>query len=848
MLLRLDRFWGVFTVDASSPGKAQQSFIAIAKACGTEHNERAAKSWLSSSDRPWLLLIDNADDTDFEIENYFPEGEQGLTLITTRNPSVKRHGTIGQRFYHFERMDDDEASELLLRAAENDEPRTPRVMQLVSAIINKLGALPLALVHAGTAIKEKFLGLGNYIPYYEQSWQTIRENRRKTGRSQDDAEYMKVYSSYEIVFRGLENIEGQRYRDAVELLKLFAFLHYERIPFVVLTAAVRHPRIQREADAEGAKHSEEKFNASLNLVWQPSSWPQLSKCMAETLLRKIIEFQNPVVVPTYVRDAELYLSSDDCKIRLRDALLLLIQMSLITHHETSDSYSMHPLVHKWVRERPQMITRDQAVWCEAALHTLSRCILLPPLNEIDTHVDLARKLLPHVVAVLDFQQKIGNEIASNRRKLAWPWTALAFESRVSPWRVLFLAKASQIYHECGQFDKAESCLRVVVDFNRGLLGPNHPRTERATLALCGVIGQQGRVNDVAELLSQTLESNAKALGSAHFRTLDVMHRLGECRRMQGRFAESIMLLSKARDGMKMQPSDANPSTFRVLEQLGTTLRICFELEDARRCQEEALIGSRKCLGETDSRTLLVMEQLGITHMELSKAYRGSNPNLASKHLDLAYKYATFTYEQYTEQLGDKHPGTWSATGTLGRVIAECGKLDEAEELFSTTLPIATRHLGDDHLDVLSHKHHHCKMLIQQKRYSEAEAVLIDISEPARWKTSKYVGDHPERWGVLWTLVDYYQEQGNMERSLKVCTDLMEAMSAIREGREQTVISSAFWNMVLKRRAELAAILGLEVGQISPDSGLAVSHSGPAVASLEGRVLRARNIRHKGTTW
>ena len=114
-------FWIVDTVDASSQGIAQQSFIAIAKAYVTGPNERAAKSWLSSIDRPWLLILDSDDHPYLDVEKYFLDGDYGLTLITTRNPSVKMHGTIGRRFYHFDRLDDDEASELLLRAAEQDE-------------------------------------------------------------------------------------------------------------------------------------------------------------------------------------------------------------------------------------------------------------------------------------------------------------------------------------------------------------------------------------------------------------------------------------------------------------------------------------------------------------------------------------------------------------------------------------------------------------------------------------------------------------------------------------------------------------------------------------------------------
>ena len=795
----------MFTIDASSPGNAQQSFIAIAKACGTDPNERAAKSWLSSSDRPWLLLIDNADDTNLETERYFPDGEHGLTLITTRNPSVKIHGTIGQGFYHFDRLDDDEASELLLRAADNHEPRTPTLMRLASAITTKLGALPLALIHAGNAIKARYCELSNYIPYYERSWQLIRQNQRMTGEDEDDAEYMKVYASYEIVFRGLEAIKLQRYRDAVQLLKLFSFLHHEHIPFDILTAAVKHPRTQREADAQVTEHTNKRGMSFLNLTWQPGSWPSYLWSIVESMLKKQFEIQNPVVLPSFLRDSELSTTSDDCKIRLREALHLLTQLSLVTYYEASDSYSMHTLVHTWVRERPQMTHRDQAVWCEAALHTLSRCILLPPLNEsVDPKGNLARKLLPHVISVGKLQHKVDQEFASNRykRSIAWP----ALESRLSPWRAMFLAKCALVYSECGDFAESEACLRIVMDFNRQFLGPNHPRTERVRLAVSDCLWQQCRVNEAADFQEQILRDNLKILGPDHPRTLRLMDRLGESRRQQGRFAESIELLTRAMHGMTARLPDTDPARYHVLEQLGLTLRACFHFEKARQHQEKALIGMKSCLGETDMRILITMEELAITYKELGTAHMDSNQRLARQYLETAYTYASFVVEQRKKQLGEKQPHTWQAQGTRARIKAAMGDVEEAERVFNDILPVAARHLGDDHLGVMSHKNHLSKILIQQQRYREAETLLLDIASPAKYKTATSSGDHPDRWDALWTLVESYQKQGNVDRGLATCNELVSAVKAIRQGKEQTEISNTFWRMVLEKRAELVAIV------------------------------------------
>ncbi|KAL8669814.1 MAG: hypothetical protein Q9168_005618 [Polycauliona sp. 1 TL-2023] len=785
-----------------SLGNAQQSFIAIAKACGTDPNERAAKSWLSSSDRPWLLLIDNADDTNLDIESYFPDGEHGLTLITTRNPTVKMHGTIGQRFYHFDKLDDDEANELLLRAADNHEPRTPTLMQLASAITTKLGALPLALIHAGNAIKAKYCRLSNYIPYYERSWQLIRQSQTKAGHQEDDAEYMKVYASYEIVFRGLEAIKLQRYSDAVQLLKIFSFLHYEHIPFDLLIGAINHPRIQREYDeAQGIAHLEDQQRESQSLMWQPSSWLKQIRNMFDSFLMKQFKNQNPVILPTILLDTERSTSSDDFKFRLREALHLLVQLSLVTLYESSDSYSMHPLVHTWVRERPQMTVGIQAVWCEAALHTLSRCILLPPLNEsVDPRGNLARRLLPHVISVAKYQRKIERDFENNRSMRNLPWPAL--ETRLIPWRALFLAKSALVYSESGDFVEAEKCLRVVMKFNKGFLGLNHPRTERVTLAVSDCLWQQCRVNEAAGIQQQLFQTNLKTLGADHPRTLNLMAKLGESRRQQGRLGESTELLTKAMAGMKAQLPETDPAMYHVLEQLGNTLRTCFRFEDAKQHQEQAVAGMKLYLGERNLRTLIAMEELAITYKELGTLHAESNQQLGRQYLETAHDLAIFIVEQRKLQLGDKQPHTWMAQGTLGRIKAAMGDVDDAERLFSDLLPVAARHLGDSHLEVLSHRNHHSKILIQQKRYDEAEKLLLNTSKRENYKMATFASDHPDRWDALWTLVECYQKQEKFDQSLAVCKELLEAVKAIRWVEEQTEISSTFWQMVLAKEAEL----------------------------------------------
>lgn len=208
-----------------------------------------------------------------------------------------------------------------------------------------------------------------------------------------------------------------------------------RVKVTGLRKQSKDGELRRDADAQEIQHLSTQVRDSSTLAYQPFLWAKHILGTVEYIIGKHFELQNPVVLPTFLRGAELY--------HLREALHLT-QLSLVTHCELSDSYSMHPSLHTWVRERPQMTVREQAVWCEAALHTISRCILLPSLNElVDPDRNLARKFLPHVISIRKFQQKIEEDFANNRHNRIMPWPAL--EPCLIPRMALFLAKSALLY-------------------------------------------------------------------------------------------------------------------------------------------------------------------------------------------------------------------------------------------------------------------------------------------------------------------------------------------------------------------------------------------------------------------
>lgn len=413
-------FWGVFWIDASSSDHAKQSFSTIARMGKVEPNERAAKNWLSSlgKEQPWLLVIDNADDLSFPVEELFPDGAYGVILITTRNPILKTYGTAGPRYYNFVEHGETESIELLLRAADEPWPWSQSTIEAAKKICKTLGYLPLALMHAGKTILGRLCTLENYLSFFERNWTRIREMRKSHDTNTIIDANAAIHSSYELIHDALVAKKTQATKDALDLLKVFSFIHGQRIRVDVFLRAASNPAIEMLEQHERAQ--EEK---QIKIVARPSiPWAQTFQNLGFGVLTFFLNLGYRPVLPPILSDTLRSGAFDE--LRLRDALKELFQFSLIFANPDprDDSYSMHPAVHLWVRERPEMTIGDQAVWCQVAATILTQAILPPPLGNKEYDEILRRDLLPHVSHVQSNERKIRARFTANQgsRSRLWP--------------------------------------------------------------------------------------------------------------------------------------------------------------------------------------------------------------------------------------------------------------------------------------------------------------------------------------------------------------------------------------------------------------------------------------------
>jgi hypothetical protein len=218
-------YWGVFWIDASSDENAESGFASLILQAGKGANFAAGVHWLSTQSKPWILAIDNADDPDMDVSKYFPVGNKGHILVTTRNPGVASQATIGS--FRFRGMDPEEATALLLRSTHlfSSGTSNSQSKEIARRIASELGYLALAVNNAGNTIRRNIYTLEKYLHYY------LGYRREMISYLHiNNVDNANIITTWEIPFRKIEARASVEYRDAVDIMHIFAFMHFESIP------------------------------------------------------------------------------------------------------------------------------------------------------------------------------------------------------------------------------------------------------------------------------------------------------------------------------------------------------------------------------------------------------------------------------------------------------------------------------------------------------------------------------------------------------------------------------------------------------------------------------------------
>jgi tetratricopeptide (TPR) repeat protein len=768
-------FWGVFFVDGSSHKNAAGSYSEIAKIGGVEPNEKAAKNWLTTRALPWLLIIDNADDEEVQLDDLIPAGTKGSILVTSRNPAHKSYGTVGERYLELLPMDTREANELILKAAEEPSPWTKSLEESAGTICTALGFLPLALVHAGKAILLGLCSWHGYLTFYERQVERIRRDRhrsrsRSQRRSKEDSKMMNVLATYEILFQSLEAqaTHEETYQDAIELLNVFSYFHFQNIRLDVLIASAMNPL--RE-DQERKREAAEGAALQQTLTARGKPW---ARWLREHAIRIMGYFDTPPPLATALRKPDGISEKTfeaEVHIRLSEALQVLLSRSLIVKQDRlQDRYSIHPLVHKWVRDRPEMSTSQQALWCQVAATTISRSIFLPPYGNNEDERSMRRDLLPHIIHVRGQQALVRDKLQENghNRKRLWPPISSPTYGRSEANEG---ARFSRVYSECGLFNEALDLQTEVHAFVTRLLGDEHELSIKISLVLTETLWQLSRVKEATQLQRRMYRICVEAFGQNHPLSLRVTDLLGMTLCFQGRWSEALTLHTKTVEGMTRVYGPEHENTLKAINNLARVHLRYMDYAKAAELHETAWKGLTKRLGESHADTLICLEDLAMARMRLDS----SAENLTASNAMLCT-----VLERRRALLGREQPYTLLAVCNLGRVQVAQGRHEEAARAMRGAVATAERNLGENHYGVLAGKTHYARALAGcAGGVEEAEHILrAVVDKPQYRRSSGEDGEHPDRIIALWYLVDCLERQCKWREALDICESLVVALQEI----------------------------------------------------------------------
>ncbi|KAK9485193.1 hypothetical protein V1527DRAFT_452484 [Lipomyces starkeyi] len=152
-----------------------------------EQNARQVLKWLAKQGNSrWLVIFDNVDQYSpvagdpgdgYDLSEFFPTADHGSILITSR---LQRLTELGKSF-PVQKLESEDAIQLLLQSSRLSVQNTigkEEVDQDITALTDRLGGLPLAIVIAGAFMRETGTSISEYLQYYQKSWHDLQSHSR----------------------------------------------------------------------------------------------------------------------------------------------------------------------------------------------------------------------------------------------------------------------------------------------------------------------------------------------------------------------------------------------------------------------------------------------------------------------------------------------------------------------------------------------------------------------------------------------------------------------------------------------------------------------------------------------
>ncbi len=659
---------------------------------------QAIKRWLHSQER-WLLILDNLDDLSL-IKQLVPN-QGGHVLLTVLYQTT---GTFAHVF-HVRPMDTQQGALFLLRRigiieeqAQLDTASAENCANATS-VAERLGGLPLVLDQAGAYIEETPLcDLARYLTVYERERANLLSQRGKF--SEDHPESIMVTLS--MAFTQV----AQCSPDAIELLRLFAFLHPDAIPGEMFEqgAGVFEGALQKYAS--GAADWDAPFSALFD-------YSLVHRCSSSTLLsmHRIVQ---EVVIEQLTEELRRYWAYQ--AVRLVNSIFPEAEFS------------------NW-----QI--------CHTYLPQAQKCVELIERFHFDQ--DEAAALLWRLGDYY-YQRAMFSEAA---RSLTRALHLYEQQKESNPPKIAeILNMLGLVYSEQGTYSLAEEVFQRVIEIQEQVLAANHLDTVPAFNNLGLLYSTQGKWQQAETYYQRALSVYEAAVDVNLLEVAATLNSLAVLCDDQGKYREAEELYLRILAIEESILVADHPDIATICNNLGIAYEEQGNYRQAKSMYRRALAIREKSCGEKDYRTAQSMSNLaGI--LVLQKKYRKAEDyyqralvvyieTFSAEHPEVALIYTCLAslarlqknYQQAEmywrkalvineRMLGNEHPEMARAFNGLGRVYLLQERNADAVSFLEQALAIRIQVLGLEHLDTAETKGLLAEGFVRQERYEEAEQLF-----------------------------------------------------------------------------------------------------------------------------
>ncbi|KAF8717618.1 hypothetical protein AX14_012094 [Amanita brunnescens Koide BX004] len=246
-------FSNIFWIDASSEASIELGLMQTNQAnnFASHGGQQSAVTVLQliSKTVNWLIVYDGADGDYQIVEKFFPPGNGGNILITSRNRGLRRITSTSRKVVN---MTEAEAVSLLLKSAALDG-MSDHNNNLTRKLVSEFDGIPLALDQAGAYMQATQCGIADYLELYRKHKHELMSNPKFKGASDYDR---TTYGTWDISMQKIEKMvanetgkEALAAQSAISILKIFAFLDHANIPEELFKNAAEN-YVKRNVDEE----------------------------------------------------------------------------------------------------------------------------------------------------------------------------------------------------------------------------------------------------------------------------------------------------------------------------------------------------------------------------------------------------------------------------------------------------------------------------------------------------------------------------------------------------------------------------------------------------------------------